>query len=356
MSAVLRPCFNPGERTVNRRMSCLAALALAGASAALAAERPAPAAQVPPGWNTKWTGTLLCPRCTGLAYPENVGKCQDCGKGTASGAFRLCPTCARKAKKCSRCLSPFPGAPTAGMRLEISWLKPDLKIKDPHMNVDSAACVPIWVSVVNTTQKPVAATELQARGNNAHRCETLIFISRQQTRRGAREKVLFNVSPWIKRRRSLPLKPLTFPPGPTVFESDLAKCYSALGKLGPGRHTVTAAAGRLVSNPLTLQVGDGMIDAPPVASDPKTREMTAKLMAMWRVALKQGRYAEAHRYARRIARLDPAAGKKLLELMERRQATEKRRADEEAEKKALEEKIQREKMLRDEELKRRLEP
>ena len=86
-------------------------VALAVPEALAAAKKEAPA-KLPPGWNTKWTGTLMCPRCTGLGYDEGVGTCGECKKGTASGAFRLCPVCALKAKKCSRCLSSFPGFPT----------------------------------------------------------------------------------------------------------------------------------------------------------------------------------------------------------------------------------------------------
>jgi len=340
-------------------------VALAVPEALAAAKKEAPA-KLPPGWNTKWTGTLMCPRCTGLGYDEGVGTCGECKKGTASGAFRLCPVCALKAKKCSRCLSSFPAQPTAGLKLEISWLKPELKIKDSHMNVDSAESIPIWITVVNTTAKDIPAPDFLSRSRGLAGCETLIFVARS----GRKEKVLFNVSPWIKRRRALAPRPVSFKPGSTTFERDLAKCYCALGKLGAGRHTVKAAVGWLESNELSVSVGSGGTTVVGPALDPKdpaAQKMLAELRETWKMSLKRGEYAKAVEIARRIAQVHPDLGRKMLAVSEaylkKHHARDAERHKREAEDKDRLEQIRREeemkkraleKMKRDEELKRRM--
>ena len=315
------------------------------------AAKDAPAVKLPPGWSASWAGTLTCPRCLGLGYPENVGKCQVCGRGTASGAFRLCPKHALEQKRCSRCFAGFPKPPVTGVQLRISWVDPKLNIKDAHMEVDSAKSIPIWVSLVNTTDKPLSAPGLQARGPNPHLCETLLFVVRS----GKKEKVFFNVSPWVKRRRSLAPRPLTLKPGVTAFQRDLATRHSALGKLGPGRHTVIAAAGWLQSNTLTLTIGGGAITVPPVdRTDPKAGKRLAELRKSWEMNVKLGRYAQAAEIARRIAQIHPDLGRKMLMMSE--VYLKKQHAKSDADRKReLEEKVRREQMLKDEELKRRRE-
>ena len=320
------------------------ALTLSFAAAALAADKAK--VTIPPGWNTKWARTLMCPKCTGMAYIENVGKCQVCGKGTASGAFRLCPAHALEGKKCSRCLAPFPPQATPGIRLAISWLHPKLRIKDTHITSDSNKSLPVWVSITNTTKKDVTAPELRARGPNPQLCETLLFL----VTAGGKERVLFNISPWIKRRRALAPRPLVLKPGVTTFECDLGKCYSALGPLPTGRFSVRAAAGWLGSNTLTAAVGGGgaTVVGPAVdPKDPRSSKALAELREGWKMAIKQGRFAEAVAIARRITRLHPDLGRKMLMMSE---VYMKKHHKRDAERKKMLE----EKRRREEELKRRM--
>jgi hypothetical protein len=322
--------------------------------AALAEEKKT---ELPPGWNVKWCGTLLCPRCVGMGYNEAVGRCGVCGKGTASGNFRICPKHALEKEQCTRCLTPFPPRPTPGLELKISWVRPDRGVKNPHVNVDNVGSVPLWVSLVNTTKKDVMATELSARGPNPSRCTSLIFIVTAKGKTVG--KVLWNVSPFLNLRRALANVRLTLKPGASTFGTDLAKLYSATGKLKPGRYTVVAAAGRLKSNALTVQIaaGAGMAIDP---KDPKAQKTLADLRTMWKMCLKRGQYAKALEVARRIAAINPDVGRKMVMMSEvymKKQAVrnDTTRGEIEAKKRAIEEMKQREKMLRDEELKRRRE-
>jgi outer membrane protein assembly factor BamB len=45
----------------------------------------------------------LCPKCKGLMYTADIGKCQECGGQTTSGAFKLCPACSKKLGQCEHC-------------------------------------------------------------------------------------------------------------------------------------------------------------------------------------------------------------------------------------------------------------
>jgi len=51
----------------------------------------------------------LCKRCQGKPYILSVGKCTSCGGVARSGAFKLCPKCSGKQRKCEHCLSLLKG-------------------------------------------------------------------------------------------------------------------------------------------------------------------------------------------------------------------------------------------------------
>lgn len=52
----------------------------------------------------------LCEKCRGKAYTADVGRCQECGRDTASGAFRLCQVCSAKLGRCECCGERLDGA------------------------------------------------------------------------------------------------------------------------------------------------------------------------------------------------------------------------------------------------------
>ena len=52
---------------------------------------------------SNWGSAYLCSECEDLAFITNIGTCEVCGRGTSSGAFRLCNSCACKLKECQHC-------------------------------------------------------------------------------------------------------------------------------------------------------------------------------------------------------------------------------------------------------------
>ena len=67
--------------------------------------------------NEKAPGGTMCPRCVGKMFIMSVGKCTQCGRGTSSGAHKLCKACSAKQAKCQACgrlsLAPRPRPWTA---------------------------------------------------------------------------------------------------------------------------------------------------------------------------------------------------------------------------------------------------
>jgi len=45
----------------------------------------------------------LCKKCADRAFISSIGKCSECGRGTSSGAFKLCAACGKKLGKCQVC-------------------------------------------------------------------------------------------------------------------------------------------------------------------------------------------------------------------------------------------------------------
>ena len=52
---------------------------------------------------SNWGSNYLCSECKDLAFIMNIGTCEACAKGTSSGAFSLCNSCACKLKECQHC-------------------------------------------------------------------------------------------------------------------------------------------------------------------------------------------------------------------------------------------------------------
>jgi len=61
---------------------------------------PTPSPYCPP---SNWGSYYLCSECEDLAFIMNIGTCEACARGTSSGAFRLCNSCACKLKECQHC-------------------------------------------------------------------------------------------------------------------------------------------------------------------------------------------------------------------------------------------------------------
>lgn len=46
---------------------------------------------------------MLCYKCAGNAFIQNLGRCKSCGTTTSSGAFKLCGKCAKAKNECAAC-------------------------------------------------------------------------------------------------------------------------------------------------------------------------------------------------------------------------------------------------------------
>ena len=52
---------------------------------------------------SNWGSNYLCSECKGLAYTTDIGTCEACARGTSSGGFGLCNSCACELKECQHC-------------------------------------------------------------------------------------------------------------------------------------------------------------------------------------------------------------------------------------------------------------
>lgn len=59
-----------------------------------------------PEENRQW-GSHLCQECGKKVYTCDIGSCKWCGKGTSSGAYKICYPCATAKEVCQVCLQPF---------------------------------------------------------------------------------------------------------------------------------------------------------------------------------------------------------------------------------------------------------
>lgn len=62
----------------------------------------------------------LGPKCRGMAFTADIGKCGSCARGTSSGAFKLCSACAKHFGKCQAC----------GARFKKPAGAPDIRVGD----------------------------------------------------------------------------------------------------------------------------------------------------------------------------------------------------------------------------------
>jgi len=52
---------------------------------------------------SNWGSDYLCSECEKLTFTHDCGECKECGRGTSSGAFELCNSCACILKQCQAC-------------------------------------------------------------------------------------------------------------------------------------------------------------------------------------------------------------------------------------------------------------
>ena len=53
--------------------------------------------------NNNWGCDYLCSDCADGVYTCDIGTCENCGRGTSSGALTLCNSCGCKLKECQCC-------------------------------------------------------------------------------------------------------------------------------------------------------------------------------------------------------------------------------------------------------------
>jgi hypothetical protein len=102
---------------------------------------------------------VLCPKCAGRGYTEDIGTCSKCGGHTASGQFSLCADCAKKLNRCCHCGGPLAadkpaGKPDAGKPDKAN--KPNRADAEPapnHKHTDIRTC-------------PICNPQLRSDGGN----------------------------------------------------------------------------------------------------------------------------------------------------------------------------------------------
>jgi hypothetical protein len=52
---------------------------------------------------SNWGSNYLCSECEKIFFDCSIGTCESCARGTSSGAFRLCNSCACRLKQCQHC-------------------------------------------------------------------------------------------------------------------------------------------------------------------------------------------------------------------------------------------------------------
>lgn len=53
---------------------------------------------------SNWGMDYLCSSCQKLGYPDAIGECIACRRGTSSIALKLCNSCGCKLNQCQHCL------------------------------------------------------------------------------------------------------------------------------------------------------------------------------------------------------------------------------------------------------------
>jgi serpin B len=118
----------------------------------------------------------LCPKCKGMMFTADIGKCVNCGGMTTSGAFKLCKACSAKLGQCEACRAPLLGAKGA-----VGPVVPPAK-EAP------AAAVPEWVAAANNAFAADLYAKLAGAEGNLFFSPNSIEVALAMTMAGARGK------------------------------------------------------------------------------------------------------------------------------------------------------------------------
>lgn len=210
-----------------------------------------------PGWERG--KRFRCPWCREKRWPEGKGKCGLCGDAAASRMSELWAKSAALTGHCQMCKRTV-GPATVGAKIRLSCRSPYEKVQPwtpaARMGISPGERVSLWICASVPPKGSVAELPCPG-GKELGGCETLYFIVDAP---GRREAVLFPILPL--RRTKAKSKPL---PGGTnqVFWAEMSLNDGKGVFKREGRHTVRAAAGRLVSKPVTVVVKEDK-PAPPV--------------------------------------------------------------------------------------------
>ena len=230
-----------------------------------------------PGWERG--KCFRCPWCREKDWTEGKGKCGLCGGATTSGAFKLCAKCAVPAGRCQMCKRTV-GPATRGAKIDLSCRSPYLKVQydaaaAARMGISPGGRVSLWICASIPPKASVA--ELRCPdGKELGGCETLYFIVDSPGRREA--AVLLPILPLRRADAKFQPKPLMNAGGThRAFWAEMSLNDGKGVFKREGRHTVRAAAGRLVSNPITVVVKEHKPAVPVPRAVPRPRPRPAWL-------------------------------------------------------------------------------
>ncbi len=187
-----------------------------------------PMVAAPKAGGKNWGSGTLCPKCRGMGFTADIGTCGSCGRGTSSGAFKLCSACAKHYGKCQAC----------GKRFKKPAGAPDIRVGD-------LAATRLTVVRGRKAPKPVTVSGLAVSVGPAK----AVF--------GARDQLTFEVTYKNVTKKPLKLEFTRFlgstALGGTSWEIEDAKT-KAVWKAGSRAKLMTLAPAQMISK--TLKPGE----------------------------------------------------------------------------------------------------
>jgi serpin B len=134
----------------------------------------------------------LCPKCKGMMYTMDIGKCANCAGDTTSGAFKLCKACSTKLGQCEHCRAPLGAkgaegpitAPPAKKAAEPTPTSAKASADTPA----PAADIPAWVAEANNAFAANLYAKLAGAEGNLFFSPNSIEVALAMTSAGARGK------------------------------------------------------------------------------------------------------------------------------------------------------------------------
>jgi len=239
--------LKPGAKVIVAWQKRGAALVPHSKAAVLATRRA-----LAPGWFVD--PGLMCPACMKLTYTADIGKCEACAGGTASGMYKLCANCGPLTGQCQACKRTV-GPATPDVSLKLGYIPPFSKRMEPaELKIPAGGTPKLWVCVRGDARRIPPVAELPCMSNNLATCQNLFFLVEGPGIRGV-EVVRPSI---LMVRATVPHKPLT--KANAFAEFELVVLPDGKAFKAQGSYTVRAAAGRLVSNPRKVVVAPGPID------------------------------------------------------------------------------------------------